>query len=250
MKYYIFIIYLFIFLSSCKSKKQELIYKSYTCEDGINRAIRDANKGQYRLISFGLIMRIQSDGFVDFYHNYMLENYNVIYGEGGCVVSEDSECYRKKIEELLFEKYGEDFFSKVKSEAITEFRKTKEFIEDIKPKIDSGEVFFQHRLHKKAKFLNEDSEIKFAKYLGFADFKKDYFNQKDYCEISFVVEKDGTISNIKFENSETSEPLHNEELMDKLKSVPKWNPGVYLGEPVRTRIYFDVPIRLFETYPR
>ncbi|WP_426430997.1 hypothetical protein ACPX19_01245 [Winogradskyella sp. HB-48] len=227
-----------------------MIYTSYTCEDGINQAISDAKKGQYKLISYGLIMKIQTDGFVDFYHNYMLKNYNVIYGEGGCVVSEDSKCYRKKIEELLFEKYGEDFFFKAKSEAITEFRKTEEFIEEIKPKIDSGKVYSQHRLHKEANFIIDGTEVEFTQYLGFANFEKDYFNLKNYCKISFIVEKDGVISNIKFKNSETSEPLHNEELMDKLKSVPKWNAGVYLDELVRTRIYFDVPIRLFETYPR
>jgi hypothetical protein len=60
----------------------------------------------------------------------------------------------------------------------------------------------------------------------------------------------GEISNVVFKNYETSESLSNRHLKDKLQDIPKWQPGVYLGEIVRTSISYEVPLRLFEKYPR
>ena len=59
--------------------------------------------------------------------------------------------------------------------------------------------------------------------------------------VSFVIEKDGSVSNVKVTRS-----VH--ELLDKeavrmVKGMPKWKPGMKEGKPVRTR--YTVPIRFF-----
>ncbi|SDH99261.1 hypothetical protein [Winogradskyella thalassocola] len=232
-----------LFFTACKTKNSSLKYTLYSCEEGIVDAIKDASEGKYELITYGLISTFNVDGFNDFYKNYILENYNIRFGLGGCIVSDGTNCYREKIEELIYEKFGDDIFEVTKLEAINEFRKTKEFIEDIKPKIDSGEIY-SFRLHKDPKFLIEGKAVDFIKYLGFANFEVDYSNPINYCEISFVVEKNGVINDIHLENAETSEPIINIELMNKLKELSKWQPGIYLGEVVRSKVYFKVPLSL------
>lgn len=56
--------------------------------------------------------------------------------------------------------------------------------------------------------------------------------------VSFVVEKDGSVSNVKVEQGVT--PELNKEAIRVVKSSPKWKPGEINFEPVRTRV--RVPI--------
>ncbi|WP_299112288.1 hypothetical protein [uncultured Winogradskyella sp.] len=237
-------------ITSCRTNKGTIKYYIFSCEEGITEAIKDANSGKYELISYGLISVIKTDGFKEFYREYLVENYGIILSLGGCVVLEGSKCYREKIKELIYEEYGNDIFEVAKLGAIDEFRKTKEFIRDIKPEMDSGKVYWSWILHKQPRFIIENKEIDFIEYLGFADFEVDHYNKKNYCEISFIIEKNGVISDVKFKNAETREPIINDALMIKINGVHKWESGIYLGEVVRSSVSFDVPIRLIETYPR
>lgn len=56
--------------------------------------------------------------------------------------------------------------------------------------------------------------------------------------VSFIVEKDGSISNVKPVLS--VHPLLNKEAVRVVKSMPKWSPGKQNGKPVRVR--FNVPV--------
>lgn len=245
MKYLVLLISIFCLLfTSCKSKKGMLKYDIFSCEEGADEAVKDAVLGKYELISYGLIYRIEADGFNQFHRGYLAENYNIILSLGGCIVTEGGNCYREKIEALIYEKYGDDIFEVAKLEAIEEFRNTKEFAKDIKPQIDSGKVYWKSMLHEEPKFTVENEEVDFLKYLGFVNFKEDYYNAKNYCKISFIVEKDGKMSDIQLENAETEESIINNDLMDKLNEVSSWKPGVYLGEIVRSYTYFKVPLSL------
>ncbi len=58
--------------------------------------------------------------------------------------------------------------------------------------------------------------------------------------IKFVVEKDGRITNVKVQKSTQSEYL-DKEAVRFIKSMPKWNPGIHEGKPVRTN--FMLPLR-------
>ena len=56
--------------------------------------------------------------------------------------------------------------------------------------------------------------------------------------VSFIVEKDGSISDVKPILS--VHPLLNKEAVRVVKSMPKWSPGKQNGKPVRVR--FNVPV--------
>ena len=56
--------------------------------------------------------------------------------------------------------------------------------------------------------------------------------------VSFIVEKDGSISNVRPVLS--VHPLLDKEAVRVVKSMPKWTPGKQNGKPVRVR--FNVPI--------
>ena len=56
--------------------------------------------------------------------------------------------------------------------------------------------------------------------------------------VRFIVEKDGSISDVKPVLS--VHPLLNKEAVRVVKSMPKWSPGKQNGKPVRVR--FNVPV--------
>ncbi|WLD24467.1 energy transducer TonB [Flavobacterium dauae] len=57
---------------------------------------------------------------------------------------------------------------------------------------------------------------------------------------TFVVEKDGNLTNIKI--IESNEPSLNSEIIRVIKSMPKWNPATENGVPVRSD--FTLPIKI------
>ena len=57
--------------------------------------------------------------------------------------------------------------------------------------------------------------------------------------VSFIVEKDGSLSDIKVEKS--IDPLFDKEAVRVVKSMPKWEPGMWRGKP--TRVKYCIPIR-------
>lgn len=61
--------------------------------------------------------------------------------------------------------------------------------------------------------------------------------------VSFVVEKDGSITNVRVVKSVA--PALDEEAIRVVKAMPKWNPGMQNGEPVR--VNYTVPIS-FQLY--
>lgn len=57
--------------------------------------------------------------------------------------------------------------------------------------------------------------------------------------ISFIVERDGTVTNVEVIKSLGAD--FNQEAMRLIQNSPNWNPGEYLGRPVRQKMV--VPIR-------
>lgn len=60
--------------------------------------------------------------------------------------------------------------------------------------------------------------------------------------VSFIVEKDGSISNVRPVLS--VHPLLNKEAVRVVKSMPKWSPGKHNGKPVRVRYNLPVMFKL------
>ena len=57
---------------------------------------------------------------------------------------------------------------------------------------------------------------------------------------TFVIEKDGSFTNIKI--SEANSPLFHSEAIRVIKSMPKWKPATENGVPVRSD--FTLPIMI------
>jgi TonB family protein len=60
------------------------------------------------------------------------------------------------------------------------------------------------------------------------------------CILNFVVEKDGSLSEVKVVRSSGNEKL-DEESIRLIKTMPRWNPGKQNGERVRCRYSLSVP---------
>ena len=56
--------------------------------------------------------------------------------------------------------------------------------------------------------------------------------------VSFIVEKDGRVSNVRLLRS--VQPALDKEAIRVVKSMPKWTPGKQNGKPVRVR--FNLPV--------
>ena len=56
--------------------------------------------------------------------------------------------------------------------------------------------------------------------------------------VSFIVEKDGRVSNVRLLRS--VQPSLDKEAIRVVKSMPKWTPGKQNGKPVRVR--FNLPV--------
>lgn len=61
-------------------------------------------------------------------------------------------------------------------------------------------------------------------------------------KVSFIVEKDGNLSDVKVMWSPN--PLLNNEAVRIIKSMPKWNPGMNKGQAVRVKYFVPIEFRL------
>ena len=71
------------------------------------------------------------------------------------------------------------------------------------------------------------------------------YNETDfagYILIEFVIEKDGTISNVKVLRG--IDKQLDVTVEETFKSMPKWIPGIFNGKNVRTKYKFPVTIHL------
>jgi TonB family protein len=59
--------------------------------------------------------------------------------------------------------------------------------------------------------------------------------------VSFIVEKDGSLTDIKVEKS--IDPLFDKEAVRVVKSMPKWKPGMYRGKPAIVKYYIPISFR-------
>lgn len=65
-------------------------------------------------------------------------------------------------------------------------------------------------------------------------------NLQGKCYVQFIVNVDGSISNVRIMRGVTDCPECDKEAMRVIKSMPKWNPGKLNGKPVDS--YYNLPI--------
>ena len=60
--------------------------------------------------------------------------------------------------------------------------------------------------------------------------------------VSFIVEKDGSLTDVKVIKS--LDPAFDKEAVRVVKSMPKWEPGMYRGKPARVKYCIPISFRL------
>ena len=60
--------------------------------------------------------------------------------------------------------------------------------------------------------------------------------------VSFIVEKDGSLTDVKVIKS--LDPAFDKEAVRVVKSMPKWEPGMWNGKPARVKFFVPIRFRL------
>lgn len=76
-------------------------------------------------------------------------------------------------------------------------------------------------------------------YIKKSKFPKDYYNKEIMIDVQFVVEKDGSFSEIKISPDEYDIESY---FIKFLKKYPNWNPGIVNNKPIRS--YYSLPVKL------
>jgi protein TonB len=97
---------------------------------------------------------------------------------------------------------------------------------DEEPEFIGGDISLQ-------KFIKEN-----VKYPKKAVKKK----EQGRVYVKFIVEKDGSISNVQIARGATK--LLDAEAVRVIKLMPKWKPGTQKGKPVRTRVMVPIVFKL------
>lgn len=208
---------------SCSENKKD--YSTDSCEVGKKNAINDAKNGKYKLLSYGL-MDYDDWEFQSFYKDYLETKHGIITGSGGCIVSDEDICYREQMEELIYNKFGEDIFDRTEIEAEIAFK------ESVNTKIDTGFIYG---------IVEVMPEFKGGMTNLFAYLKKNLNHPTKgggKVQASFVIEKDGSINDIEIVRSLKKE--FDDEVIRVLSIMPKWSPGTHHNKLVRVRMVIPV----------
>ena len=202
-------------------KKREMT----NCKTGTQRAQADFNKGIYILQTLGQVV---DKDFHPFFIKTAKEKYGITLTASPCVIFSEPKCYYQIMREKVLAKFGNDIEDKIRTEALPAFKQSEQFKKNIQPKIDTGFVFTGVPI--KAKFPGDQTEMR--------NFIKTNIQEITNCSywsanISFIVEKDGSLSDITF-HKELKDDIRNE-VARIVRLMPKWIPAHYYGEKVRFR---------------
>lgn len=106
--------------------------------------------------------------------------------------------------EKVLAKFGNDIETKIETEALLEFKQSELYKKNIQPKIDTGLVFTS--VHTRATFPGDITEMR-----NFIKTNTQEIKNSSYwsANISFIVEKDGSLSNLIF-YKEPKDEIRNE----------------------------------------
>ena len=156
----------------------------------------------------------------------------------GCVVYEGQTqgCYSSYIELKMKEKYGENYFSDIEKEA------EKILIKNIKEKNKLLSIYDLED-KEKPKILNPNVKIESDYYSTIKVSLPTKINSYKslFVDITFVIEKDGTISNLSISNwvNDAIDEKFKKQLIEIAfetlkKDYNSWKPGTYKGNITRT----------------
>lgn len=215
-----------------KKNKNKLHCKSIfgnnaeNCDIGNKKALSDFQNNIYILQTLGQMVNREFDPF---FIKYTKENYNITITSAPCVIFTESNCYTKTMRAKILAKFGNDIEVKMKDEAIFAFKKTNEYISNIKPKIDTGFVF--RGAHTNAIFVDGDNNLRDFKLKNTQEIKGlMYWSSYVTC----IIEKDGSISNVELQKEPESDVK--KEVLRLIELMPNWIPATYYKEKVRSKV--------------
>ena len=201
-----------------------------TCKQGEERAVKDFEDGNMQITSYGLI--VSDDYYFDeFYEDYLKENYQVEYANGGCIVWDALMCYEDKMLNLIEGKYGKNFLEHTRKEAKKEYLPQR------------AEIIEKHHDENAAGYVWADTMPEypggFPELLNYVNSEMEKQGIDEYKDsgkhfIQMVVEPDGSVSGLKTIRS-TNEKVE-QALVKIIEGAEKWNPGILNGEPVKVQV--------------
>ncbi len=227
------LLFVILIIGSCKKKSNDIdLSYDKDCDLGIKKANEDFQNDKISMTtsdSFFLTDSYNVD-FEIFYKEIMLQKYGIKKGKYsfGCIVKENhiiDNCYSQKMNELILTKYGDNFFQETRISAKERYKK------EVFNRIDNDIIF--HNLDSLPKCLEESK-----KYLKQSTLSE--LNLDGRILAKFIVEKDGSLSDIRIIRRENIDSLYDNQIIDILKKSPKWLPGKVLGKKVRS--YGHLPI--------
>lgn len=204
-----------------------------SCEKGSQRAMREFNKKQYSLHVFG--DAVDKD-FDPVFTAYAKERYKIRLLRSSDMVMPETKCYEQTMRAKMLKKFGDNIEEKMRAEALAVFKKTDKYITEIKPKIDTGFVF--NPTHTQADFKGGNTALRSFLCNNIKDTQREYWT----TYVTFIVEKDGSISHLEFTKEPPSTEIKSE--VERLFSImDKWTPATYYRENVRSRLSHSVSSR-------
>lgn len=202
-----------------------------TCEEATEQATNDFNNGIMKATSYGLIIAEDYE-FEQFYDIYLFEEYGVEASNGGCIITESTECYSATMFGLIKEKFGADFFIRSRKEAERHYKpKSKKFISNYPEVVRSGIIDLPDEMPEypggmtklfndvKAKMNIDDNSIDSVQGRTF---------------VQFVIDKKGKASD--FNILKSANPSLDSTLLDTLNEMPRWQPGKHKGKKAIVRM--------------
>lgn len=198
-----------------KTQDTEKKISIWSCEKGHKQAKSDHAKGELALYISGQGppgINPNEEAFLD-----TLEKYNIEIKAYGCTISPGVECYNKFMKKKISEKYGKNFLKRKKMTAgpFTGANNGVYNRVENSPKFPGGEEAL-------SEFLADETR-----------YPKSFENKNKKVKVSFVVNINGSLSNIKIE--EGASQVFNKEARRVIKAMPKWEPGRHRGIKVRVR---------------
>ena len=199
------------------------------CDKAQIRAIWDAKSGNYVSMSYGLMNLSPEDWYYyKFKSDYARQNYNVFIGNGGCVVTQEAMCYSGKMHELIYRDFGDSIFLRIDKEAKLAY---KERLQNLS---DTAYVFEWTIVDEVPSFIPDMDS--FSSYIKRNVVLNNKINHTVF--LSFIVEKDGSITDIEIIKGGDKEA--DLEIIKVLKAMPNWSPGILNGQKVRTKVLIPI----------
>lgn len=207
------------------SRTQKEIRDLKYCQLGTDKAVDDFAQGDYILQTLG--QNVDTD-FQPFFIKVAKEKYNIRLSYADCVVSPEQNCYNRTMRAKVLSEFGNDIETRIKNEALLEYKNSELYKTVIKPKIDSG--FTYANGHSNPLFPEGET--------GMRAFIKDNIRETKKPNwrsiVKVTIEKNGAISNISFKKEPEAEIKN--EIVRLLKLMPVWYPATYQNKKVSQEV--------------